>query len=775
MRFRLFTLLLSCITAPAFAQISPDFPELKIGEWRQHLPWQRARYVTQSSTKVYFSTEWAVVEIDKAERTPRFLTKVEGLSDVGMSVIRFSPAADALVLAYSNSNLDLWYPATGAVVNLPFIRKNTNIVGDKSIYDMAFEGKSAYLACGFGMLKLNLERAEVEYTTFTDVPVRSFAIFNGYLYAGTDEGLFRLRTDDENPADFSRWQMLGAMENLPAGTPVHALAVSNGALYAGMEQSLYRFDGAQATEIASDPNQSVLYLTAEGTGLVIGWKKGFDGRVAYLGPDGNMFEIHWACQAFKPLYAVEDGSQKFWFADDSDDFRFFDVALNQCDKFDFNSPYNHNCAEIAIARNKVYVATPGPTANFSALFAKDGLYIFDNNQWRRFNDESNPELVAGDCHRDLWRVAPHPSEDKFYAGSFVGGLVEATSSGATTKCYTQYNSILQNAGASGSSRTAISGLGYDKSGNLWICNYDASSPIAVLKTDGTLRNFSASPVNNLTQVVVDQNGYKWFVVGFNGGVLVYDSGADLDSPSDDQYRLLTTANSVLPTNTVNCLAVDLDGDVWVGTQQGTVSFECGSNIFDPSCKGSRRIVNVDGFNGYLLETEDVKSIAVDGANRKWFGTTNGIFVQSPSGETQEARFTATNSPLFDNAITDIAIDPNTGEAWIGTEKGLISVRAEATSGGVVNNDMPYAYPNPVRADYDGPIAIYGLARDANVKITDVAGNLVYEGQALGGQAVWNGRDYRGRRAASGVYLIFATSSETFDSPDAVIAKVVILN
>ncbi|MBL7802328.1 MAG: hypothetical protein JNL02_01230 [Saprospiraceae bacterium] len=775
MRFCLFTLLLCFFTAPNFAQISPDFPPLKIGEWRQHLPWQRALYVTQSDAKVYFATEWAVVEIDKAERTPRFLTKVEGLSDVGMGVVRFSKSADALVLAYSNSNLDLWYPATGEVVNLPFIRKNTNITGDKKIYDMAFEGKSAYLACGFGILKLNLERAEVEYTTFTDVPVRSFAIYQNYLYAGTEEGLYRLPANDENPADFSRWQLMGALQNLPAGATVNALAVANSQLYIGIDKTLYRYDGSQASAIATDQVYSVFYLTSEGAGLVIGWKKDFDGKVSYLDAAGFQSDIHWTCQAGKPLYAIEDGNRKFWLADDTDDFRYYDANIDQCDKFDFNSPYNHYCAELAIARNKVYVATRGPSSNFSALYSTDGLYTLENGLWSRFNGETHPELTPSDCHRDLWRVAPHAVEDKFYVGSFVGGLVEVTNGGTDTKCYTQYNSILQNAGASGSTRTAISGMAFDKTGHLWICNYDATAPIAVLKTDGTLRNFSAAPVNNLTQVVVDQSGYKWFVVGFNGGVLVYDSGADLDSPSDDRYRLLTTSNSVLPTNTVNCLAVDLDGDVWVGTQQGTVSFECGSNVFDPQCKGSRRIVNVDGFNGYLLETEDVKSIAVDGANRKWFGTTNGIFVQSPSGETQEARFTATNSPLFDNAITDIAINQTTGEAWIGTEKGLISVRSDATSGGTVNSDMPYAYPNPVRPDYEGPIAIYGLARDANVKITDIAGNLVFEGTALGGQAIWNGRDYLGRRAASGVYLIFATSSETFDSPDAVIAKVVILN
>ena len=223
------------------------------------------------------------------------------------------------------------------------------------------------------------------------------------------------------------------------------------------------------------------------------------------------------------------------------------------------------------------------------------------------------------------------------------------------------------------------------------------------------------------------------------------------------------------------IAVDLDGDVWIGTQQGTVSFECGSNVFDNNCKGSRRIVNVGGFNGYLLENEEVRSIAVDGANRKWFGTATGIFVQSASGETEEAHFTSTNSPLLDNSINDIAINQLSGEVWIGTGKGLVSYRAEATQGTALNSEKAYAYPNPVQPDYDGPIAIYGLARDANVKITDVSGNLVYEGKALGGQAVWNGRDYLGRRAASGVYLVFATSSESFESPDAIITKVVILN
>ena len=773
-------LLLVCLIV-TFNNLSaqPDtFPPLKIGDWRQHLPWQRSIYVTQSETKLFFATEWAVVEIDKADRSPRFLTKVEGLSDVGMRLARYNKDADALVLAYTNSNLDLYYPANGEVVNLPFIKTNLNIIGDKQIYDVTFENKIAYLACGFGILKLNLEKAEVEYTTFTGVAVRSVALYNGNLYAGTEDGLYRIAKNDVNPEDFSRWDMLGTGAGLPAGAAVNTMTVWNDKLWLGIGKTLYNFDGTTAGETSTQALRSVKYLTAEGAGLMIGWanENNFGlGTVEYLESGGTPYEIFQPCQAEFPLYGIEDGAKKFWFADQNDKFRYYDHNTGQCDQFAYNSPLYEHSSEIAVGNGKVYIATPGSDPSLNATFRDWGIYIFENGQWKRFSVQSNPELANDGCQYAHWRVATHPDEDRFFVGSFATGLIDATAPGAPTKCYTQNNSILQNAGQSGLSRTAIGGMAFDEDNNLWLANYDASAPIAVLKADGTLRNFSAAPANNLLQVAVDQNGYKWFVIGFNGGVLVYDSGQDIDSPADDRYRILSSANSVLPTNSVTSVAVDLEGDVWVGTAQGVVSFECGGNVFDASCVGRRRIVNVDGFNGYLLETENVNTIAVDGANRKWFGTSNGVFVQSPDALTQVARFTVSNSPLFDNSITDIAVDPVTGEAWIGTQKGVLSVRSEATGGGRINSQTAYAYPNPVRPDYDGPIAIYGLARDANVKITDAAGNMIYEGTSLGGQAVWNGRDYLGRRAASGVYLIFATSSESFDSPDAIITKVVILN
>lgn len=780
-QYRLLFLLLLAAQA-VFAQTDSEtaFPELKIGEWQQHLPWQRARSVTTSATKVYYATEWSVVEIDKAERSPRFLYKTQGFNDVGVRLVRFNRTADALFVAYNNSNIDLYYPATEKVVNLPFIVKNTILTGDKNIKNIFFDGENAFIAAGFGALKLNLRTAEVDFTVFTGVVVNAFAILNGYYYMGTDDGLFRIAINDANPADFSRWELLNAVQGFPGGASVQALAIFNNALYAGIKGSgLLKYNGSNvATVVHQTSDLSVTLLTTEGTGLVSVWKKNGVGNVLYFDENDNFSEVHGPCSAQRALDAVEDGSRKFWFADEYDQFRYFDPAAGTCDFFNFNSPYNQYTAEIALRGNKVFVATLGADPNLNPVNGLLGLYVRgDDGQWRRISGDSNPELLTGKCNEAWWRVAPHPTDERLYIGSFSFGLVEMNDDGSSTKCFTKDNSALQDAGASGTNRTAIGGMAFDKDDNLWICNYGADKPVAVMKPDGTILNYSISGSGNFTKVGIDKNGYKWFASAFTSGLAVYDSGKDLEDTSDDRFKALNTSNSVLATNEVTTLEVDLDGDVWVGTKEGLYSFECTGSIFNEEnpCKGTRQIITVDGFNGYLLQDENIKTIAIDGANRKWVGTSNGIFVQSPDGRTTLARFDVTNSPLPSNLIDDIAINPTTGEVWIGTTNGIVSVRTDATVGGKVNSAAPYAYPNPVRPDYDGPIAIYGLARDANVKITDIAGHLVYEGTANGGQAIWNGRDYLGRRAASGVYLVYATSSESFDTPDAVVTKVVIVN
>ena len=212
----------------------------------------------------------------------------------------------------------------------------------------------------------------------------------------------------------------------------------------------------------------------------------------------------------------------------------------------------------------------------------------------------------------------------------------------------------------------------------------------------------------------------------------------------------------------------------MGTAQGVVVFECGASVFENVCRGNKPVVFQDNLGAFLLESEDVISIAVDGANRKWFGTRNGIFVQSPNGESEIARYNVDNSPLFDNNVKAMAYNGETGEMIIATDKGLQSFRTASTSARAVHSSNVYAFPNPVRPEYRGTIAIKGLARDAEVIITDIDGQLVFETEALGGQATWDGRDVAGRDVATGVYLVFSSSSDTFLNPDTAVTKILVV-
>jgi len=184
------------------------------------------------------------------------------------------------------------------------------------------------------------------------------------------------------------------------------------------------------------------------------------------------------------------------------------------------------------------------------------------------------------------------------------------------------------------------------------------------------------------------------------------------------------------------------------------------------------LVEQDGYFQFLLETEAVTAIAIDGANRKWLGTESaGVFLMSEDGTTELQHFTAQNSPLISNAIISLAINQKNGEVFFGTDKGIISYKGTATEGASTHTNV-YAFPNPVREGYTGSIAINGLVTDADVKITDISGALIYETKALGGRAIWDGKNFSGEKAHSGIYLVFATNDT---GTETVVTKIMLLN
>jgi ligand-binding sensor domain-containing protein len=368
-------------------------------------------------------------------------------------------------------------------------------------------------------------------------------------------------------------------------------------------------------------------------------------------------------------------------------------------------------------------------------------------------------------------LAKDETDGTLYAGSFSTGLFILKADGSYQTLKT--NSILDRS-TPNPGWWQVFGLALDHENNLWMTLFGSEHQLYVrVKSSGNWYKFSipfrtGSYPYAAGNMVVDDYDQIWYICpgpDLGGGAMVYNYNGTPEDPSDDKAVSLHIGSGAgnLPSDRTLCIAKDKNGDIWIGTTDGIGIISCASTIMQTQCDGSIPIVQYDNYAGYLFKGENVRSIAVDGANRKWVGTDNGVWLLSPDANQIVSRFTQDNSPLPSNLIQKIAVDPVTGDVYIGTQQGMVSYHGTATDGGTSNSNV-ITYPNPVPGNYNGTVAIKGLVANGDVRITDITGQLVYRTTALGGQAVWNGKDYTGHRPEAGVYLIFVTNkdgSQTF--------------
>ena len=295
----------------------------------------------------------------------------------------------------------------------------------------------------------------------------------------------------------------------------------------------------------------------------------------------------------------------------------------------------------------------------------------------------------------------------------------------------------------------------------------------------SLQSVQSTAAAGLTEMVVDRNNSIW--IGSRGnGVYIYNENGDR------KKALITAPNSGnLPDLNARTLAIDANNSVWIGTKSGLVVYGNASGVFDDETpKASSIVINGDenGFGERLLGDQTINSIAIDGADNKWFGTDNGgVLYTNPNGQTTIANFSKQNSPLPSNRILKIKTDERSGKVYFATSKGIVAYNSKVAPFGEKLGAV-YAYPNPALKSHE-IITIDGrngthLPKGTNVKIIDIAGNLVYEtnvveGQQLkGGKVVWDKRNLAGKKVASGIYIVLLSND---DASETSLTKIAIVN
>lgn len=746
-----------------------------LGTWKSFMPYKSAVAVCDAGDKVYCAGTQSVFSYEKGTGTIQTYDKATGLTDIGIKTIAYDPGSDVLAVAYVNSNLDLIFHGTD-VYNIPDV-KNESSSGAVTINAVSFYNGRAYVSTDMGITVIDLTRKEISETyvigsTGGQVKVFATATNGTAIYAATDEGVKYASFSSANLQNFNSWTLFDMNDSLPKKKASFVSVLGN-KVYTVISDSLFELNGSKWSRVYFETGFAIkslnvlngnAYFSSFHTSNLAQNRLGKVDAAGVVSVDST--EIPW--HSFNWFEA----SGSSWVA----------AEFSGIVKYTGNTPENitpdgpgtASVRDISISNGSVYIATGGADESWSPFYSYDGFFIYENNKWTTHNQSSDPILSN---FLSILCAASPASSSKAYFGSFLFGLLQYDKNTKNMVIYDQWNSILE--GSQGDlSRTKISCLYVDKNENLWIGNSGAlNQQFKMIKPDGvTWKGFSI-PYNIALpkKIIIDQNGQLWAPVRRPGdGLVVFSHNGTEDDPTDDLSRLLLSGTGFggLPDPICYDLAEDKEGNIWVCTNQGIAVFYCPASVLTTNgCDADQIKVERDGYIGYLFGTESVRAIAVDAANRKWIGTTNGLWLISADGKTELLKFTKDNSPLPDNQITKISIDEKTGEVFIGTLGGLVSYQGDAITD---CNDCPtaFVYPNPVKHDYDGPIAIKGLVEGAYVKITDVTGSLIYQGKANGCQMIWDGKGYKGDRAKSGVYLVF---SSTDLGKEKQVAKILLLN
>lgn len=743
-----------------------------IGDWVLYPSYHNATYCQTAGDKVYVLASGALYSYNTSDEEVRVYDKINTLSDIDITHIEYCKDIKALVVVYSNANIDILFDDE-EVYNITDFKNKS--LPDKRINGVDIQGTTAYISTVFGVVELDLEEYEFTNTYTTGLNTYCTYLFNGTLFCGTETGMYSCATD-KNLLDKNNWVKKNNYFT-------KAICELDGMLYCYLDEyGIYSYNASNniLKDVVYNHGEKYNSMYSNGKEIIASAKKKTtiitsptdvtvykNSNSNFILKDGNHF---WDCKGYNGVVKciAKDG----------------EIIVNSTSVTP-DSPIRNYCEYMKFASDDKLLVAGGNLNYFDITFYDGTLmeYDYSGNRWNNLPEDTIKQ-ATGIPYLNLCAIDEDPAEPgHYFAGSFGYGLYEFRN-GKFVKHYSTHNSPLESVIPTNTRFVRIPSVKFDKEGNLWCINTGTKNIVKVLKSDGTWCELYYKPIEKLATMVepvMDSRGWLWLksLQGEAGIFCAKMNGTPLDSSDDESKawlnKFVNQDGISYDIYQVFALAEDREGQMWVGTNTGLFVIDNPKTFFNNGVFKQIKVPRNDGTGlaDYLLSGTYIKSIQIDGANRKWIGTNDdGVYLISADGLETIHHFTTENSPLPSNSIVSIAINDRSGEVFIGTDKGIASYMSDATRPEEkLDENNIYAYPNPVKADYSGNIAIVGLTHDCNVKIVDTAGYLINEGTSNGGQYTWNGRNARGEKVASGVYYVL-----TYDSNgnEGVATKIVVI-
>lgn len=734
-------------------------------QWTTHFAYTNINAIQLSSSHAYALSEGALCSIHKDDESLTYYSKLNGLNGSSIQRIDYDSHTRRLIIIYDDGMIDLMDDNEVAHPVSDLYLKQMQ--ASKQVQDVVFYDGKAYLAMNFGIIVLNIRKEEISDTYYigkngSAMLVNSIAICGDSIYAASGSNLYTAHLND-NLVDYMQWHTRSL-----SGT-INQLLEHNRDLYMIMSDSLYRNFNLLTS------GSSFVSLTPYKNTLLARTSSG-----EYYQLDGDKVSYIKSVSNKKPRCAIGDDDKSYWLGTTGGVIHLFADGSTQ--NYEPNGPSTNMPYSLTTYGSQVWGVPGGRWASQENRIGQIMYYI--GSEWnnisiteirKRLNDKS--AALYDFCH-----VAVDPADPAhYYVASFGTGLLEFMPDNTAIQ-YTANNSPLGTEVANKPLRySRVDAITFDPEGNLWVTNTgkQIASNIHVIDPQHKWHSFnvydsgSRISLTATSKILVDNrnSNYKWIACARdNGGlVLLNDNGTPYNG-SDDRSKFraafIDQDQKSVSIDMLYSIAQNTNGDLWVGTNTGIFVIEAATDFMHSNACWRPKISRHDGTNlaDYLLGTEQIRAIVFASSNRMWVGTeTSGAYlirmVNNEGIYEPEilAHFTTVNSPMPSDFVMSIAVDER-GEVYIGTDKGLVSYRGDATEPQESFANI-YAYPNPVRPNYEGTITISGLMDNTVVYIADAAGNVVCRTHSNGGTAVWDGKTQAGKKVHSGVYTVYCNTPD----------------
>ncbi len=731
-------LLLALGVLPASSQTIP------IGTWKSSTSMMDVRDGARLGSVVVGATSGGLFLFDRTDGAFRIITNAEGLATNDLTAVGTDPSGSVWI-GGEGGELHVFDPQDDTMQDIMDIAQSPRL--EKAIRAFVPHGDTVFIVTSFGVSVYRTDKWEFG-DTYANFPIsaapfiRDAAVYNDSLWIASQAGLLVGWLGNLNLSAPSSWSLVPA-GNLPSGAGINALVVYRDTLYIGTSNGLGVNGGTGCTQVPALAGRSYVRLIPDGdrlfslSGVTSLYRHSYASdpgtlvNVSYLGDvldavvDADAGQ-YWLMTPSRGMLTNENGS---WVEKNPDVPRigvFYDVAIDD--------------------EGKLWAGT-------GIDLGGQGFARFDpaaevGKRWKTFNVSTDPILGSNDYYK------VNPVSGAVWISSWGNGTVEVRADSIVRRLDAQSTPALASSDAN-STFPVIGGIAEDASGVIWIVNRTAvnGNVLAKLLPDGSMeyqRNLLPGGEGRFTSMVIDRLGTKWLANSeptkkAATGLYYFNEDLLVDGTSATGGWGLMTFSDGLANNTVISLTVDLDGDVWIGTDLGVTI------ITNPRSPRSRRV------SSFPLREQSIQSIGVDAVNRKWVGTKEGVLVVSPDGSRLLEQYTvaSTVGALIDDDVRSIAIDQDRGIVYMGTEKGLSALTIAA-----VRTERNYSTleigPNPFLIPGSGELTVGNLVENSTIKILTIDGRKVTEFEAQGGgRAFWNGQDDAGAMVASGVYIIIA--------------------